>query len=95
MSEKAIDKLLKRRKVGGILMERGLITPEQLEHALVLQRQSEPRQLLGEIILDFVESAKITGIRFRDMGLTEAGRSNEWFEVVVNAQLEYDSFRTV
>lgn len=50
---------------------------------------------LGEIILDFVESAKITGIRFRDMGLTEAGRSNEWFEVVVNAQLEYDSFRTV
>ncbi len=50
---------------------------------------------LGEIILDFVESAKITGIRFRDMGLTEAGRSNEWFEVVVNAILEYDSFRAV
>jgi len=50
---------------------------------------------LAEIILDFVESAKITGIRFRDMGVTEAGRSNEWFEVVVNAILEYDSFRAV
>lgn len=50
---------------------------------------------LGEIILDFVESTKITGIRFRDQGLTQAGRSNEWFEVVVNAILEYDSFRTV
>ncbi len=52
MSEKAIDKLLKRRKVGGILIERGLITPEQLEHALALQKQSEPRQLLGEVILE-------------------------------------------
>lgn len=50
---------------------------------------------LGEIILDFVESVKIAGIRFRDMGLTEAGRSNEWFEVVVGAQIEYDSFRNV
>lgn len=50
---------------------------------------------LAEIILDFVESAKIAGIRFRDMGLTEAGRTNEWFEVVVNAQIEYDSFRNV
>ncbi len=52
MPEKAIDKLLKRRKVGGILIERGLITPEQLEHALALQKQSDPRQLLGEIILE-------------------------------------------
>ena len=50
---------------------------------------------LAEIILDFCESAKIAGIRFRDMGLTEAGRIEEWFEVVVNAQIDYDSFRTV
>ena len=50
---------------------------------------------LAEILLDFCESTKIAGIRFRDMGLTEAGRTNEWFEVVVNAQLSYDSFRTV
>ena len=52
MPEKAIDRLLKRRKVGGILIERGLITPEQLEHALALQKQSDPRQLLGEVILE-------------------------------------------
>ncbi len=50
---------------------------------------------LGEIILDFVESTKIAGIRFRDQGFTEAGRSNQWFEVVVSALLDYDSFRNV
>ncbi len=50
---------------------------------------------LAEIILDFLESTKITGIRFRDMGVTEAGRVQQWFQVNVNAQLEYDSFRSV
>lgn len=50
---------------------------------------------LAEIILDFVESTKLTGIRFRDMGVTEAGRGLQWFEVVVNAQIDYDSFRNV
>ncbi len=50
---------------------------------------------LAEIILDFCESAKIPGIRFRDIGVTEAGRSNQWFEVVVNAQIDYDSYRNV
>lgn len=50
---------------------------------------------LAEILLDFFESTKIAGIRFRDMGLTEAGRSNQWFEVVVNCQIDYDSFRNV
>ncbi len=50
---------------------------------------------LAEIILDFLESAKITGIRFRDMGIIEAGRVNQWFQVNVNSQVEYDSFRSV
>jgi hypothetical protein len=50
---------------------------------------------LAEIVLDFVESTKLTGIRFRDQGLTEVGRSDQWFEVVVNAQIDYDSFRNV
>jgi hypothetical protein len=50
---------------------------------------------LAEIILDFLESTKITGIRFRDMGVTEAGRVQQFFQVNVNAQLEYDSFRSV
>lgn len=50
---------------------------------------------LAEIVLDFVESTKIAGIRFRDQGLTQAGRSNQWFEIVVNSQISYDSFRNV
>lgn len=50
---------------------------------------------LAEILLDFCESTKIAGIRFREMGLTEAGRSNQWFEIVVNCQISYDSFRNV
>lgn len=51
--------------------------------------------VLAEIILDFCESAKIPGIRFRDIGLTEAGRTEQWFEVVVSAQIDYDSYRNV
>ncbi len=50
---------------------------------------------LAEIILDFLESTKITGIRFREQGMTEAGRVQQWFQVNVNAQVEYDSFRSV
>jgi len=50
---------------------------------------------IAEIILNFLESARITGIRFRDIGVTEAGRVQQWFQVNVNAQLEYDSYRSV
>lgn len=50
---------------------------------------------LAEIVLDFLESAQLTGIRFRDIGLTEAGRINQWFQVNANCQVEYDSFRSV
>jgi len=50
---------------------------------------------LAEIILDFVESTHLTGIRFKNQGMTEAGRVNQWFQVNVNATIEYDSFRSV
>ena len=50
---------------------------------------------LAEILLDFIESTQITGIRFRDQSMTEAGRLQQWFQVNVTAQIEYDSFRTV
>ncbi len=50
---------------------------------------------LAEILLDFVESTHLTGIRFRDQSMTEAGRLQQWFQVNVTAQVEYDSFRTV
>ena len=49
---------------------------------------------LAEIVLDFMESSKLTGIRFRDIGLTEAGRVNEWFQVHANCTIEYDSYRS-
>jgi len=52
MSDNAIDKLMKRKKVGEILLERGILTREQLDQALELQRKSTPRQLLGETILE-------------------------------------------
>jgi len=50
---------------------------------------------LAEILLDFVESVHLTGIRFRDQGVVEAGRIQGWFQVNVNALVEYDSFRSV
>ena len=50
---------------------------------------------LAEILLDFVESTQLTGIRFRDQSMIEAGRIQQWFQVNVNALVEYDSFRTV
>lgn len=49
---------------------------------------------LAEKVLDFLESSKLTGIRIRDIGMTEAGRVAQWFQVNVNAQIEYDSYRT-
>ena len=50
---------------------------------------------LSEIVLNFLESAHITGIRFRDIGITEAGRVNQWYQCNVHAQVEYDSYRSV
>lgn len=52
MAENAIDKLMKRKRVGDILLECGMVTREQLHAALELQKKTTPRQLLGEIILD-------------------------------------------
>ena len=55
----------------------------------------ERADALAEIILDFIESTQLTGIRFREQSMTEAGRVQQWFQVNVNAQVEYDSFRSV
>lgn len=49
---------------------------------------------LAEIILEFVESARIQGIRIRDPGMTEVGRTVQFFQVNVTAVIEYDSIRT-
>jgi len=52
-------------------------------------------EALAEIVLDFVESARIQGIRFREPTMTSVGRGAEWFQVNVNAVVEYDTIRTV
>ena len=49
---------------------------------------------LAEIVLDFLESAKLTGIRIREISMTEAGRVNDFFQVNVSAQIDYDSYRS-
>ncbi len=50
---------------------------------------------LAEIILDFLESSHLTGIRISEIGMAEAGRVGQYFQVNINAQIEYDSFRSV
>jgi len=50
---------------------------------------------LAEIVLDFLESARLTGIRISEIGLVETGRVGQYFQVNVSAQIEYDSFRSV
>lgn len=50
---------------------------------------------LAEVVLDFLESLHLTGIRVRDPSMIELGRINEWFQVNVNAQIDYDSIRAV
>lgn len=50
---------------------------------------------LAEILLDFVESVHLTGIRFRDQSMTDNGRVEQYFTATVTALVEYDAFRTV
>jgi len=50
---------------------------------------------LAEKALDFVESARIAGIRLRNPGLVENGRLGDRYRSNVTAQIEYDSYRTV
>ncbi len=40
------------KRIGEILMERGLITADQLEDALAEQKAEESRRKLGEILID-------------------------------------------
>jgi type II secretory ATPase GspE/PulE/Tfp pilus assembly ATPase PilB-like protein len=46
------DGVLSRQKIGEILIESNLITVEQLEAALSVQKRSRSRKKLGEILLD-------------------------------------------
>jgi hypothetical protein len=87
----------------GELASLGTGNKVQVRRAVVFAAQIHVRHDIGqdradalsEIVLDFLESAHLTGIRFRNIGMTEAGRLNQWFQVNVHAEVEYDSFRTV
>ena len=61
MSEASV---LQARLVGALFVERGLLTDEQLEHAL--QLQSDSGELLGEIL---VNEFGISRIALRDLAL--------------------------
>lgn len=50
---------------------------------------------LAEIVLDFLESLRIQGIRIRDVGMAELGRVVNFFSINVSAVVDYDSIRTV
>jgi hypothetical protein len=66
-----------KRRLGDIIVERGLITPEQLEHALLVQRESGVR--LGEVLVElgFITRVGLAGViteQWDDLGLTTSGR---------------------
>lgn len=49
-------------RVGDVLVERGLITPQQVDEAVAVQQESGKRQLLGEILIElgFVSQEQLT-----------------------------------
>ena len=52
----------KTMRIGDVLVERGLVTPAQIEEAIGIQKQGGKRLLLGEIIIDrgFCSRAELT-----------------------------------
>jgi Cdc6-like AAA superfamily ATPase len=68
-----------KRRLGDIVVERGLITAEQLEHALKVQRESGGK--LGEVLvnLGFITRVGLAGViteQWDDLRLTSSGRKN-------------------
>ena len=68
-----------RRRLGDIIVERGLITAEQLEEALTAQRESGSK--LGEVLVDlgFITRIALAGViteQWDDLRVTESGRKN-------------------
>ena len=66
-----------KRRLGDIIVERGLITSEQLEHALLVQRESGSK--LGEVLVElgFITRVCLAGViteQWDELGLTMSGR---------------------
>jgi hypothetical protein len=68
-----------KRRLGDIIVERGLITEEQLNHALEVQRESGSK--LGEVLVElgFITRVGLAGViteQWDDLRVTEGGRKN-------------------
>jgi uncharacterized coiled-coil protein SlyX len=68
-----------KRRLGDIIVERGLITAEQLDEALAEQRESGAK--LGEVLvaLGFLTRVALAGViteQWDDLGVTTSGRKN-------------------
>ena len=68
-----------KRRLGDIIVERGLITTEQLEHALAAQRESGAK--LGEVLVElgFITRVGLAGViteQWDDLRVTTSGRKN-------------------
>jgi hypothetical protein len=68
-----------KRRLGDIIVERGLITAEQLNQALELQRESGAK--LGEVLVElgFITRVGLAGViteQWDDLRLTTSGRKN-------------------
>jgi hypothetical protein len=68
-----------KRRLGDIIVERGLITPEQLSQALETQRESGTK--LGEVLVElgFITRVCLAGViseQWDELRLTTSGRKN-------------------
>ena len=68
-----------KRRLGDIIVERGLITAEQLDEALATQRESGAK--LGEVLVElgFLTRVALAGViseQWDDLRVTASGRKN-------------------
>jgi hypothetical protein len=68
-----------KRRLGDIIVERGLVTAEQLDQALEVQRESGGK--LGEVLVElgFITRVGLAGViteQWDDLGMTTSGRKN-------------------
>ena len=59
------------KRLGELLLERGLITPDQIESALKVQKSTMPKKLLGEILVEMglVESGQVVQVMANSVGV--------------------------
>jgi hypothetical protein len=68
-----------KRRLGDIIVERGLVTAEQLDQALAVQRESGGK--LGEVLVElgFITRVGLAGViseQWDDLRVTTSGRKN-------------------